>query len=130
MRRSCARCDKNRSIQARWSARKGPEPRLSARERVGHEFPNAREKFRAHSRVKALGIAGSDRQDPQAALQSQRSERDRADFVRILAEQVIALRIADLTAPRLAGLHQGFKALDVGAAWIAGPQKSPGGRLE
>src|ERR1700678_1365962 len=129
MRRSCARCDKNRSIQAHSPVFTN-FPRISAHERVGDEFSDTGEEFRAHPRMETLSIAGSDRQYAQAALDPQRGERNGADFNGVLAEQIVTLRVADLSASRLAGLQQGLKGLDVGISGVAGAQESACGGLQ
>src|SRR5580704_275133 len=125
IRRSCARCDKNRSIHSRAS--ESMIPWSSAHQRVGHELTDAGQKYRAHGRVEAFRVAGADGQYSQLALGSQGSEGHRADLDRVLAEQIITLRIADLSATRLSGLQQRFESLEVGVGRIAGAQE-PAGR--
>src|ERR1700704_5215597 len=101
IRRSCARCDKNRSIHAR-SAESTAFLSASPHQRVGHELADAGQEFRAHGRVKALGIARADGQYSQLTLGAERCERHRADLDRVLAEKIVALPVAHLPAPRLA----------------------------
>src|SRR5258707_8596371 len=106
MRRSCARWDKNRSIHSRSPGSTG---NASAHQRVSHELADAGQKFRAHGGMKAFRIAGADRQNSQLPLGPEGREGHRPDLDRVLAEEIIALRIADLPAARLAGLTQRFE---------------------
>ena len=81
-------------------------------------------------RMESLGSRWRRWQYSQRALGTQRSERHRADLDRVLAEQIVALRIADLAATRLAGLQQRFEHFDVGAADGVGAQEPPGCRFQ
>src|SRR5450755_4311798 len=75
--------------------------------------------------MESLRVARADGQNSQSALGSQRGESHRADLDRILAEKIVALRVANLSASGLTGLQQRFEGLDVGAADIVGPQEPP-----
>src|SRR5260370_38132361 len=108
--------------------------RASAHQRVSHELADAGQKFRAHGRVEAFRIAGADGQNSQLALGAQWSESHRADLDRVLAEKIIALRIADLPATRLAGLEQRFESLATRVGRVSRTQEPArgayqGGRL-
>src|SRR5258708_32064628 len=101
-----ARWDKKRSIHSRSPGSTGSG---SAHQRVSHELADAGQKFRAHGRMKAFRIAGADRQNSQLSLGAERREGHRSDLDRVLAEKILALRIAALPAARLAGLEQRFE---------------------
>src|SRR3984885_15279500 len=122
-RRSSARWDRNRSIHARSVEPMNP-PRPSAHQGVGHELADTREKLRAHGRVEALGVARADGQDSEFTLGAQRGQGHRADLERVRAEKIVALRVADLSAARLARLQQRLEGLDVGVRRSSGAQKS------
>src|ERR1700688_4716179 len=126
-RRSCARWDRNRSIHSRSAGSTwgygSTRPGLGTHQRVGHELADARQKFRTHGRVESLRIARADGQNSQLAFGAQWSESHRADLDRVLAEKIIALRIADLSATRLAGLEQRFESLDIGVGGVRGTQE-------
>src|ERR1700722_15190982 len=82
----------DRSIRARLN----PLTCASAHQCVSHEFADTRQKLGAHGRVEAFRIAGADRQNSQLALWTQGGEGHRAYLYRVLAEKIIALRIANL----------------------------------
>src|SRR5882757_2708047 len=102
---------------------RGHGARISTDERVGHELADSREELRTHRRMETFRVAGADRQNSQSALRSQRRERNGADLDRVLAEQIVALRVADLCAAGLARLQEGLERLDIHAGKIIGAQE-------
>src|ERR1019366_5426076 len=80
--------------------------------------------------MKSFRVARTDGQNSECALGSQRGERHRPNLDRILAEKIVALRVANLSASRLTGLQRRSEVLEVGPADIVGPQEPPRPRLQ
>ena len=125
MRRSCFRCEANRSDPLALGRVHGlPAPSLSASVR--------RSRARRCAKGTRCSCAGWNRSAslapiarmPSAPLGPSGSQRHRADLDGILAEQEVALRVADLSAARLARLQQRFESLDLGIRGIGGSQES------
>src|SRR5271156_5525966 len=132
MRRSFLRCKAKRSIHSRSVEVTGPPSPLSSHQRKREQLGDAQKELGTHSRMEMRRIVRADREHPQGALRSpgyqQRYQCHGADLDAILAEEKIALTVADLSASRFARLQQRLERLHLRAARVRISQESA--RLE
>src|ERR1700733_2961806 len=132
MRRSFLRCKPKRSIHSRSAGVTGPPSPLSSRQRKREQLADAQKKLGTHSRMEMRRIVRADREHPQGALRApsyrrgyqQGYQRHGADCDAILAEEKIALSVADLSASRFARLQQRLERLHLRSARVRISQES------
>src|SRR5262247_3207316 len=84
---------------------------------------DAREEVGAHSRVEAVRVAAANREEAQLGVRAERRQCHGSDLHVAAAEQVIALRIANLATTRLGVRQESVEHLEVGMLARAQPQE-------